>query len=111
MYTNVSEYKNKLYVTEVNEENNNLITSYHVIDDFKPELYVETYNESKYKGFPYKNNLEKIEFESIKEYNDYVYRMKDVQDNLYGSIDIKYQYINKMYKVYTSNTTRFKMII
>ena len=97
MYSNITEYKNKLYVTEVNEENNKLVTSYHVIDDFKPELYVETYNESKYKGFPYKNNLEKIEFESIKEYNDYVYRMKDVQDNLYGSIDIKYQYINKMY--------------
>lgn len=97
MYTNISEYKNKLYVTEVNEENNNLITSYHVIDDFKPELYVETYNESKYKGYPYFNNLEKIEFESIKEFKEYLFKMKDVSTDFYGNISAEYQYINKYY--------------
>jgi len=112
MYTNVTEHKNKLYVTEVNEENNNLITTYHVIDDFKPELFVETYNESKYKGYPYFNNLEKIEFDSIKDFKDYLFKMKDVSNNFYGNISAEYQYINKFYnKTDTVKTRIHKMDI
>ena len=67
MYTSVTEHKNKIYCTE----NKNGETSYHVIDNFQPSLFADNFNESAYKGYPYFNNLERITFDSIKEFKNY----------------------------------------
>ena len=103
MYTSVEEYKNKIYLTEVQEENGKPITSFHVIDNFKPSVYVEANKESNIKGFPYNTDLQKITFDNIKEFKDYNYRMKDIDNRLYGNIEAQYQYINDMYSK-TDNT-------
>lgn len=102
MYTSVTEHKNKIYCTE----NKNGETSYHVIDNFQPSLFADNFNESAYKGYPYFNNLERITFDSIKEFKNYNFTMKDVIGDFFGNVPAEFQYIHQCFNKEDSTITR-----
>ena len=84
------------------------MTTYHTIDDFKPTLYAESIKDSSnHLGFPGNRPLDKITFASIKEYKDYLYRNKDVENRFYGNIDVEYQYINEHYNKQDMEQARY----
>ena len=102
MYINVKEYKNKLYITELNQDYK---LTFKVQNDFKSELFVETPFESEYKSLIDNKPLQKIEFDSIREYKEYKWKMKETENgSVYADIPTEYQFIRKYYR----NAPQFK---
>lgn len=96
MYINVKEKNNKLYITELNQDYK---LTFKVEDNFKPELFVESsFPESEFSSLIDGTPLEKIQFNSISEFKDYKFRMRDLDNSgLYGDIPVEYQYIRAKY--------------
>jgi DNA polymerase elongation subunit (family B) len=105
MYLNVKEHKNKIYISELTQDYK---VNFKVEDKFQPELFVETPLESPYKSLINKANLQKITFNSIREFKDYKWQMKDLDNGgLYADTPVEYQYIRKYYKKSENYKTRF----
>ena len=64
---------------------------------FKPSFYVRTGKESKYKTL-WGDNLERMQFESIKEARDFIDRYSDVSNfPIFGNRNYGYQFISKLF--------------
>lgn len=104
MYINVKEKNNKLYITELNQDYK---LTFKVEDNFRPELLIESsFPESEFTSLIDGKPLEKIQFDSIKDFKDYKFRMRDLDNAmLYADIPVEYQYIRANYshddKIYT----------
>lgn len=102
MYINVKEYKNKIYISELNQDYK---IDFKIEDRFHPELFVETPFETEYKSLIDNRPLQKIEFSSIQEFKEYKWKIKDLGNGgTYADIPVEYQYIRKFYK----NSSEFK---
>lgn len=105
MYINVKEYKNKIYISELSQDYK---IDFKVENKFQPELFVQSPMESEYKSLIDNSNLQKITFNSINEFKDYKWKMKDLDNGgLYADIPVEYQYIRKYYTGSTEYKTRF----
>lgn len=103
MYTHISENRNKILISEINEDYK---IEFKTDSNFKPELLVTSIDENSiYKGLIKNNPLQKIEFDNIKEFKEYKKNHKNIgNDLLYGDIAPEYQYIRKHFK----NQKKFK---
>lgn len=66
--------------------------------DFNPVLYMRTQEESIFKDFTGKKNLEPIQFESMAKATEFIYDYSDVENfDYYGMEEYVYQYIAREY--------------
>lgn len=63
---------------------------------FSPSLYIESNKSNNKLKTLFGKGTHKIDFDSLKEYNEYVYKNKNL--DIHGVIDPTYQYINQTYK-------------
>lgn len=105
MYIQVEEKKNKIFLTELNED----YKLEFKVDKYQPELCVLTQDESSpYKDLISGHPLQKIKFDSIKDFKEYKHSYKSVgNDVLYGDVNPEYQYIREKYKGQTAPKSRF----
>ena len=91
-YTNVYSYGSKILV-RTNDNGNKRSDEV----SFKPSLFVSSDKPSKFKSI-HGANLNKIDFENMHEYREFIERYSDVKGfEIHGEIGSEYQYINQNY--------------
>ena len=97
MFVKCETYKNKIYSTYVDDNNE---IQYDIVSDFKPEIF--KYHElGKFKSLIENIPLKKIECDNINSYNNFLYKNKEgdtPETLLYNKINPEYQYMRYKFK-------------
>lgn len=94
-YLNVASDRRKFYVTEINETGK---LFYKTVDDFQPEIFTSSSEESEWKSLFGNHNLNVSQQESISSWYEYRKRMERIDNiDLFNVIDPEYQYIRQEY--------------
>jgi DNA polymerase elongation subunit (family B) len=96
-YTNVFENRNKIYLTYYETETGEKKTA--ILDKIKNlSLYSPTKEDSEYKSLVGNISLKKMNFTSIKDYNEYLTQYKDVSGiSVFGEFSLDKKWINSYY--------------